>query len=214
MKIFDIHKYVRKSILNLKPYRSAREEYNGELHNMILLDANENPYDTIINRYPDPMQWELKTRLGRFRKVNPESIYLNPRQTMPLPPMITCVPTMCIMPNYEILKGGQILEYFAPMSKTIQDERKKLNMEPNAFSLDLETNGSFGVSSDSFSFWDTDTDELSAQGNGGMRQMYTYASIESTNNHSEQIYTPAEEADNNKQHVSLDKIQQQRNNEL
>lgn len=76
MKAFDIHKYLRKSILNLKPYRSAREEYTGELRHMILLDANENPYDTAINRYPDPMQWELKNRLAKFRNVEPESIYL------------------------------------------------------------------------------------------------------------------------------------------
>ena len=128
--------------------------------------------------------------------------------------MITCVPTLCIMPNYEILKGGQIVEYFAPMSKSINDERQKLNMEPNSFSLESETNGSFGVSSDSFSFWDTNHDELSAQGNGGTRQMYTYASIESTNNHSENIYTPTEDLSEKQEPISLDKIQQERNNEL
>ena len=151
---------------------------------------------------------------NRYIENNVTYIYLNPSQTMPLPPMITCVPTLCIMPNYEILKGGQIMDYFAPMSKNIEDEREQLNMEPNAFSLDSETNGSFGVSSDSFSFWDTNSDDLSAQGNGGIRQMYTYASIESTNSHSEQIYTPAEQADDKPAPVSLDQIQQQRNNEL
>tara|TARA_B110001450_G_scaffold256386_1_gene286693 strand:- start:529 stop:1152 length:624 start_codon:yes stop_codon:yes gene_type:complete len=150
---------------------------------------------------------------NRYVENNTTHIYLNNNQTMPLPPMITCVPTLCIMPNYEILKGGQIMEYFAPMSKTINEERKQINMEPNAFSLGAETNGSFGVSSDSFSFWDTNSDELSAQGDGGKRQMYTYASIESINNHSEQIYTPTQEA-SNEQPVTLDQIQQQRNNEL
>lgn len=151
---------------------------------------------------------------NRYIENNVTYIYLNSQQSMPLPPMITCVPTLCIMPNYEILKGGQIMDYFAPMSKNIEDERQQLNMEPNAFSLESETNGSFGVSSDSFSFWDTNNDDLSAQGNGGTRQMYTYASIESTNNHSEQIYTPAEQADDKPAPVSLDQIQQQRNNEL
>lgn len=151
---------------------------------------------------------------NRYIENNITHIYLNPQQTMPLPPMITCVPTLCIMPNYEILKGGQIVEYFAPMSKSINDERQKLNMEPNSFSLESETNGSFGVSSDSFSFWDTNHDELSAQGNGGTRQMYTYASIESTNNHSENIYTPTEDLSEKQEPVSLDKIQQERNNEL
>lgn len=151
---------------------------------------------------------------NRYIENNITHIYLNPQQTMPLPPMITCVPTLCIMPNYEILKGGQIMDYFAPMSKSIEDEREKINMEPNAFSLGAETNGSFGVSSDSFSFWDTNSDDLSAQGNGGTRQMYTYASIESTNNHSENIYTPAEDLSDKPAPVSLDQIQQQRNNEL
>ena len=151
---------------------------------------------------------------NRYIENNITHIYLNPQQTMPLPPMITCVPTLCIMPNYEILKGGQIMDYFAPMSKSIEDEREKINMEPNAFSLGSETNGSFGVSSDSFSFWDTNSDDLSAQGNGGKRQMYTYASIESMNNHSEQIYTPTENLNDKPAPVSLDQIQQQRNNEL
>uniref|UniRef100_A0A6C0L1E1 Thioredoxin-like fold domain-containing protein n=1 Tax=viral metagenome TaxID=1070528 RepID=A0A6C0L1E1_9ZZZZ len=151
---------------------------------------------------------------NRYSENNVTHIYLNQKQTMPLPPMITCVPTLCIMPNYEILKGGQIMEYFAPMSKNIQEERQQINMEPNAFSLESETNGSFGVSSDSFSFWDTDNDDLSAQGNGGTRQMYTYASIEATNSHAEQIYTPSEETSDKNTPVSLDQIQQQRNNEL
>tara|TARA_Y100000389_G_scaffold186230_1_gene206379 strand:+ start:8489 stop:9115 length:627 start_codon:yes stop_codon:yes gene_type:complete len=151
---------------------------------------------------------------NRYVENNVTHIYLSNNQTMPLPPMITCVPTLCIMPNYEILKGGQIMEYFAPMSKTITEERKQINMEPNAFSLESETNGSFGVSSDSFSFWDANSDDLSAQGNGGTRQMYTYASIECVNNHSEQIYTPSEDAGNKQQPVTLDQIQQQRNNEL
>ena len=151
---------------------------------------------------------------NRYVENNITHIYLNPQQTMPLPPMITCVPTLCIMPNYEILKGRQIMDYFAPMSKSIEDEREKLNMEPNAFSLESETNGSFGVSSDSFSFWDTNSDDLSAQGNGGTRQMYTYASIETANNHSEQIYTPTEDTSDKPAPISLDQIQQQRNNEL
>lgn len=151
---------------------------------------------------------------NRHVEKNVTYIHLNSQQFMPLPPMITCVPTLCIMPNYEILKGGQIIDYFAPMSKNIEDERQQLNMEPNAFSLESETNGSFGVSSDSFSFWDTDHAELSAQGNGGTRQMYTYASIESASEHSEQIYTPLEQTDDKVQPVTLDQIQQQRNNEI
>ena len=151
---------------------------------------------------------------NRYTENNITHIHLNQKQVMPLPPMITCVPTLCIMPNYEILKGGEIIEYFAPMSKNIEDEREKISLEPNAFSLESETNGSFGVSSDSFSFWDTNSDDLSAQGSGGLRQMYTYATVENTNNHSEEIYTPSEDASDKPAPVTLDQIQQQRNNEL
>jgi hypothetical protein len=151
---------------------------------------------------------------NRYIENNITHIHLNQKQAMPLPPMITCVPTLCIMPNYEILKGQEIIEYFAPMSKNIEDEREKISLEPNAFSLESETNGSFGVSSDSFSYWDTNSDDLSAQGSGGTRQMYTYAAVENTNNHSEQIYTPSEDTGDKPAPVTLDQIQQQRNNEL
>ena len=76
MKASELHKLVRKNILKLNPYQSAREEFVSVGRNMILLDANENPYETTVNRYPDPMQTELKKRLARFKKVNPENIFL------------------------------------------------------------------------------------------------------------------------------------------
>ena len=49
-------------------------------------------------------------------------------------------------PNYEILKGNQILHYFEPIANTLEKEKEKLNLEPNPFSLQDETSGSFGVS--------------------------------------------------------------------
>ena len=150
---------------------------------------------------------------NRYLKDNITIIQLNDTQTMLLPPMITCVPTLCILPNYEILQGTKIMDYFAPMSKNIDEAREEINTEPNAFSLESETNGSFGVSSDNFSFWDTATDELSAQGNGGVRQMYTYASVNNNGSESE-IPTPVEEVSNSKMTLDLEQIQQQRNNEI
>ena len=73
----DFNQYFRKSLLKLKPYQSAREEFvNGE-RKMILLDANENPFTTSVNRYPDPMQMELKSEISRWRKVGLEQIYLS-----------------------------------------------------------------------------------------------------------------------------------------
>jgi hypothetical protein len=150
---------------------------------------------------------------NRFVKNNITYVYIDSTQTMPLPPMITCVPTMCILPNYEVLKGTEIMDYFVPITTNIGDARNELNVEPNAFSIESETNGLFGVSSDNFSFWDTASEDLTAQGNAGTRQMYNYASIRE-NNQEEQIYTPVEEESGDKLSMNLEQIQQQRNSEI
>lgn len=73
-KTSDVSKWVRKNILNLKPYSSARDEFKGEAE--IFLDANENPYSTAFNRYPDPLQWKVKEALALVKKVKPEQIFL------------------------------------------------------------------------------------------------------------------------------------------
>jgi len=70
----DINKLVRKNIQQLRPYSSARDEFEGEAS--IFLDANENPYDTDYNRYPDPHQKQLKKRISELKKVNEEQIFL------------------------------------------------------------------------------------------------------------------------------------------
>ena len=134
-------------------------------------------------------------------------------QQMPLPPMINSVPTLCILPNYEILTGKQIKHYFMPLVKELSQEKQQLNNEPNAFSLGSETNGSYGVSSDTFSFWDTTHEELSASGNGGMKQTYTYSTLEDTHK-TEPIYTPQDDTNEGKQTLTLEQLQQQRQNEL
>lgn len=77
MTPFDPKKHLRKNIQNLQPYQSAREEFKDNRGKMILLDANENPFETTVNRYPDPMQMELKQRLAVFKEVAPENIFLS-----------------------------------------------------------------------------------------------------------------------------------------
>jgi len=66
---------VRKNIWNLKPYSYARDEYKG-VEASVFLDANENPYNGPHNRYPDPMQRDLKATLAPIKKVNIENIFL------------------------------------------------------------------------------------------------------------------------------------------
>ena len=70
-----LEQLVRKNIWSLAPYSSARDEYSGkEAH--VFLDANENPYNTPYNRYPDPLQRELKDRLSKVKGVPAENIFL------------------------------------------------------------------------------------------------------------------------------------------
>lgn len=69
----DIKNLVRKNILNLQPYSSARDEFKGE--NGIFLDANENPFGK-LNRYPDPSQRKIKERLSELNQISTENIFL------------------------------------------------------------------------------------------------------------------------------------------
>lgn len=65
----------RPNIRRLKPYSSARDEYKG-VEASVFLDANENPYNGPHNRYPDPLQCELKNELAKIKKVGADHIFL------------------------------------------------------------------------------------------------------------------------------------------
>ncbi len=69
----NISNLIRKNILSLKPYSSARDEYKS--NQGIFLDANENPFGN-LNRYPDPYQWRLKQILSSQKKVAIENILI------------------------------------------------------------------------------------------------------------------------------------------
>lgn len=71
---FDLERLLRPSVRSLKPYSSARDEYSAEGDQLIFLDANENPYGEMVNRYPDPYQKPLKEALARLRGVSPGQI--------------------------------------------------------------------------------------------------------------------------------------------
>lgn len=71
----ELQELTRSNIWRLKPYSSARDEYNGAAAS-VFLDANENPYNMPHNRYPDPMQRELKKELSKIKKISPEHIFL------------------------------------------------------------------------------------------------------------------------------------------
>ena len=68
-----LEELVRPNIWKLAPYSSARNEYSGRSAR-VFLDANENPYHAPFNRYPDPLQLELKARLSKIKGVPQESL--------------------------------------------------------------------------------------------------------------------------------------------
>lgn len=70
-----LEELLRDNILKLSPYSCARNEYSGH-EATVLLDANENPYNNPYNRYPDPLQTELKNVLAKVKMVQPEQICL------------------------------------------------------------------------------------------------------------------------------------------
>ena len=76
--MFDPNDLLRPHLKQLVPYSSARDDYKGS--EGIFLDANENPLGSITednwNRYPDPYQYALKTRLAEIKAVSPDQIFL------------------------------------------------------------------------------------------------------------------------------------------
>lgn len=70
----ELEKIFRKNIRELQPYSCARDEYSGKP--AVFLDANENPWETGYNRYPDPWQRELKGILSELKEVPVENILL------------------------------------------------------------------------------------------------------------------------------------------
>ena len=74
---FNINTLVRANIKELKPYSSARDEYkDATTKEVIFLDANENPFENGVNRYPDPQQHAVKTLLSEMKNVETGNILL------------------------------------------------------------------------------------------------------------------------------------------
>jgi len=74
---FDINNLVRENVKLMKPYSSARDEFEDfDTADMIFLDANENPFNNGVNRYPDPQQSNVKVVLAKQKNVNPNQILL------------------------------------------------------------------------------------------------------------------------------------------
>ena len=73
---FDLQKLVRSHIADLQPYSSARDEFDPVDGDVVYLDANENPFDNGVNRYPDPQQRQLKEVIASLRGVSADQLLL------------------------------------------------------------------------------------------------------------------------------------------
>ncbi|WP_281225112.1 histidinol-phosphate transaminase [Flavobacterium aquiphilum] len=74
---FDINTITRDNVKVLKPYSSARDEFEDfDTADMVFLDANENPYNSGVNRYPDPQQASVKSILAKQHGVSQDQMLL------------------------------------------------------------------------------------------------------------------------------------------
>ena len=71
---FDLQNILRKNIRDIAPYSTARDEFQGIAS--VYLDANESPFQSDINRYPDPLQLEVKVKISRIKNVHPHQIFM------------------------------------------------------------------------------------------------------------------------------------------
>jgi hypothetical protein len=129
-----------------------------------------------------------------------------------MPPQVNRVPALLLMKQgHQVLYGDQILSHLQPRDTAINMVATNNNGEPSPFSLNHDCIGGYGVASDTFSFWDQSSDDLSAKGNGGMRQLYNYATIDSDI----RIDAPKEDYTPDKiGSVSLENLQQKRNTDI
>ncbi|WP_026452059.1 histidinol-phosphate transaminase [Aequorivita capsosiphonis] len=74
--VFNLELLIRPNVLKMKPYSSARDEFKDFDQEMIFLDANENPFETAVNRYPDPQQRKLKSILSQQKNIPTNQILL------------------------------------------------------------------------------------------------------------------------------------------
>jgi histidinol-phosphate aminotransferase len=106
---------VRKNILELSPYSTARDEYDGPLG--IYLDANENPYNNGYNRYPDPHQRQLKARLSQVKGVPADRIFIGNGSDEPIDLVfrVFCEPgrdnAVSIAPTYGMYKVAAAINH-------------------------------------------------------------------------------------------------------
>ncbi len=130
----DISQLVRENVKRMTPYSSARDEFKGLGQDMVFLDANENPYDSGVNRYPDPRQRHLKELLAEQRRVTPDQLLLGngSDEVLDLIFRVFCNPEedhiITLPPTYGM---------YGVLAETNDVKNRKVALTPN-FQIDLE----------------------------------------------------------------------------
>lgn len=125
-----------------------------------------------------------------------------------LPPNITKVPSLLLLnKGNKIIVGNDVMNYFKPQLTQQKVQATRNNMEPLAFSL-YEMGTSM---SDNYSYLDQSNESMSAKGDGGLRQMHSFVTLD----FNQKIHTPPEDYEPDKVgNVDLSKLQEQRQNEI
>jgi hypothetical protein len=156
----------------------------------------------------------------RIRENNKMYIILQNGEKILMPDIITRVPSLLLLnDNYRVLYGDQIITHLRPIRQQQVQQATQFNMEPSSFSFDYyNLNGNNNIVSDNYSFLDQSSDELSARGNGGLRQIHNYVSL-NDNNRGYNIITPNDEHEYKTNKIkdgelNIETLQRQRDNEL
>lgn len=136
-------------------------------------------------------------------------IILENGQEILLPPTVNKVPALLLLNRgHNVLFGNDINKYIEPINVVSQQVATKNNGEPLAYSM---CGSMYGVASDNYSFLDQESDELSAKGDGGLRQKHHYSTI----NDNDCIETPPETyVADTIGNISMEQLQQKRNNDI
>jgi glutaredoxin-related protein len=142
------------------------------------------------------------------RKIKQNRIFivLENNQEVLLPPQVDRVPALLLINNGQVIYGNNIYNHLKPEETTINNISTGFQGEPECFSF----GGSCGLNvvSDNYSFLDQGSDSMLAKGDGGMRQLYSYATI----NHNDSIETPPDDySPDTIGNVSMEKLQEERN---
>ena len=151
----------------------------------------------------------------RIKENDKMFIVLENGQKIIMPENVNRVPALLLLnKNYEVLYGDSIQNYLKPKEEVSVREATQNNLEPSAFSFG-GGGGNFGIVSDSYSFLDMDPEDLTAKGNGGVRQMHNYVHL----NYQDKISTPDDDSGQTKgnkmpEGITVEQLQQQREKEM